>query len=81
MSTRIYKCCKHCGSREVVKDAWASWDDSTNQWVLEEVFDDQFCRACEEGGDIIKDVTINPELKSDDQIEAEVQNVIHGARL
>lgn len=39
--------CSHCGSDEVVRDAWASWDSSTEQWVLDNVFDYAYCTNCE----------------------------------
>jgi len=40
--------CGTCGSTEVVRDAWAAWDEDTQQWVLENVFDEAYCHECEE---------------------------------
>ena len=40
--------CRTCGSDNVVRDAWASWNADTQQWELEDVFDYAFCKACEE---------------------------------
>ena len=38
--------CTKCGE-PVLKDAWASWDTETQQWVLETVFDQAFCSNCD----------------------------------
>lgn len=43
--------CRHCGSEDVVRDAWASWDVEAQEWVLDQFFDNAYCRSCEEGGD------------------------------
>lgn len=40
--------CGTCGSTEVVRDAWAAWDEDTQQWVLENVFDEAYCHECED---------------------------------
>lgn len=39
--------CATCGSERVVRDAWASWNPETGLWEIAEVFDAEFCRACE----------------------------------
>lgn len=39
--------CRNCGSDDVVKDAWASWNPVTGDWELSETFDEGYCRACE----------------------------------
>ncbi|WP_454884772.1 hypothetical protein [Sphingomonas oryzagri] len=39
--------CAWCGSADVARDAWASWDVGKQDWVLVAVFDDGFCHACE----------------------------------
>lgn len=39
--------CGTCGSDRVVRDAWATWNASTQEWELQEVFDYAFCHACE----------------------------------
>ena len=41
------KVCKHCGSEDVVRDAWASWDSTLGEWVLSDIFDYEFCQECE----------------------------------
>ena len=39
--------CPICGGDNVVSDAWASWDVESQQWVLENTFDQEFCNDCE----------------------------------
>jgi hypothetical protein len=41
------KICKLCGSENVRKDAWASWDSTINEWILNDVFDYEHCEECE----------------------------------
>jgi hypothetical protein len=38
--------CSWCGSADVSRDAWASWDVEKQDWVLSAVFDNGFCHAC-----------------------------------
>jgi hypothetical protein len=44
---KVQKVCKTCGSDNVVIDAWASWDVDSQEWVLENVFDQDFCNDCD----------------------------------
>ena len=46
--------CIKCGSDRVVKDAWAEWDEDSQQWVLGAFFDDDYCLECEEETTIIE---------------------------
>ena len=39
--------CARCGSKAVVRDAWAVWNPDTGLWELRQVFDLGFCEACE----------------------------------
>lgn len=39
--------CNHCGSTEVLADAWASWDIEKQEWVLHNVFDATYCETCD----------------------------------
>lgn len=39
--------CKSCGSSDVRKDAWAVQDPDTGEWVLCEVYDNNFCMNCQ----------------------------------
>lgn len=45
MAIRII--CSQCGSDDVKRDAWATWDEDAQQWVLDNVFDEAWCDACE----------------------------------
>lgn len=40
--------CSFCGTENVSRDAWASWDYEKQEWVLQSVFDDVFCHDCED---------------------------------
>lgn len=50
--TRKRMLCAECGSDDVVVDAWAEWDEATQEFVLRSVFDEMFCLACEQACDI-----------------------------
>jgi hypothetical protein len=39
--------CKHCGSTEVKRDAYASWDIESQSWVLHDTYDYTHCSACD----------------------------------
>ena len=39
--------CAHCGSENVYRDAFASWNTETQEWELAAVYDDATCEACE----------------------------------
>ena len=39
--------CRHCESEDVYRDAYASWDIATQEWVLANVYDDAYCNKCE----------------------------------
>ena len=45
--------CSACGSRDVVRDAWAGWDEDQACWVLDTVFDHMLCQACDRSTDIV----------------------------
>lgn len=51
-SAITYPICKACGSDDVVKDAWASWNSETGLWELMDIFDYNFCRACEQSAEL-----------------------------
>jgi hypothetical protein len=56
--------CASCGSADVMRDAWACWDDHTQAWVLGSVFDAAFCEACE------NDTTLAVEILETTEIAA-----------
>lgn len=43
-----YPTCAACGSKKVVRDAWAKWNGLSREWVLKSVFDKFGCDACGE---------------------------------
>ena len=40
------KICNECKSENVVFDAWARWDKSTQQMELKQTFDEAYCIDC-----------------------------------
>lgn len=40
--------CARCGSEDVFKDAWASWNKEKQEWELFQTFDYTFCETCQE---------------------------------
>lgn len=47
MSAKYTYVCATCGSDEIKSDAWAEWDPESMQWVLSNVFDDNYCPKCD----------------------------------
>jgi hypothetical protein len=39
--------CATCGSEDVLKDAWAAWDEDKQEWVLRSVYDAAYCEKCD----------------------------------
>lgn len=39
--------CSTCGSKNVVWDAWATWNYATQQFELDHTFEYTFCRECD----------------------------------
>lgn len=39
--------CETCGSTNIARDAWASWDTANQQWELGVVFDYAYCHDCD----------------------------------
>ena len=38
--------CATCGSRDVLRDAYAAWSDEAQDWELSTVFDQGYCETC-----------------------------------
>lgn len=38
--------CQRCGSTEILKDAYAAWDATAQEWVLHSTYDDTVCEHC-----------------------------------
>ncbi len=49
---RITKVCGHCGSKEVVVDAWVHWDEEAQDWELDAIHfrlpQSYYCQGCEQ---------------------------------
>lgn len=43
-----YPVCDHCGSKNVVRDAWTKWNSATREWMLKALFDEFACDKCGE---------------------------------
>lgn len=43
---KIVMKCPDCGSANVGKDSWASWDVGRQEWVHGDVYDHGFCNDC-----------------------------------
>jgi phage terminase large subunit GpA-like protein len=39
-------CCPHCGSPDLLRDAWASWCPNEQDWVLHSTYDTYYCEHC-----------------------------------
>lgn len=40
--------CRSCGSTEILRDAYACWDQDRQEWVLHSCYDLYRCESCEE---------------------------------
>ncbi|MEN2790235.1 hypothetical protein ABC974_11410 [Sphingomonas oligophenolica] len=52
--TKITIRCGNCGGDNVMRDAWATWDDASQSWVLGNVFDAAFCNDCEADATLVE---------------------------
>lgn len=39
--------CTACGSADILRDAWASWDENQQEWVLHSCYDEYRCETCD----------------------------------
>ncbi len=44
---KIYPVCSGCGGTDVKFDAWVVWDHNSQQYDLDNTFDDTFCEDCD----------------------------------
>ncbi|MET3436046.1 hypothetical protein [Sphingomonas sp. 1185] len=44
---RIAIRCRDCGGGDVVRDAWTTWDETTQAWKLGDTYDPVFCNSCD----------------------------------
>ena len=56
MAIRIV--CRDCGSEDVARDAWASWDVERQEWVLGAVLDDGHCHRCEAPAKLVEQLVL-----------------------
>lgn len=42
-----YPVCGSCGSDDVRKDAYATWDHGAQKWVILAVYDAEYCATCD----------------------------------
>lgn len=40
--------CDHCGSTNVLADAYAAWNPKTQRWELDSTFTDYYCNECDD---------------------------------
>lgn len=38
--------CMSCGSVDILRDAYACWDENSQHWVLHSCYDDYRCDTC-----------------------------------
>ena len=60
-----YPVCGKCGSEDVVKDAWGTWNRETKMWELKDVFDQAFCLSCENDTSLVWKGAGNKESRAD----------------
>lgn len=54
---KVKKVCKHCRSEDVRKDAWTEWDEDKQEWVLCDIFENDYCINCAETTIVDDDTT------------------------
>jgi len=47
MKRKIKYVCRDCGSDDVLIDAWAKWNEETQQMELATTFDHTHCASCD----------------------------------
>lgn len=57
-SVKVDMACSYCGSRDVMRDAWAEWDTEKQDWALRSVFDHAHCEVCD-GDTTLSEVTLD----------------------
>lgn len=55
--------CRTCGSGDVIRDAWARWDEAMQAWTLGSTFDAAFCNACEADAALVETALETPDLE------------------
>lgn len=65
--------CRDCGSTQVLLDAWAEWDIASQQWVLQNTFDNAYCEGKCDGETKVIEVDLEEKYPITDW-QYEVQN-------
>lgn len=60
------KHCPHCGSDNLVIDAFASWNPALEEWELHSTYDDVVCNDCGENFD--RDGIVERELNPEEAV-------------
>jgi hypothetical protein len=47
MKPKTKPVCKHCGSDDIIADAYVAWDNELQDWSLVNVFEDFICNNCD----------------------------------
>lgn len=58
-----YPVCATCGSTDVMRDAWATFEPLTNSWVLGDVWQGMTCRTCDQTEITLKPYTPKERLR------------------
>jgi hypothetical protein len=45
--SKVKKVCSICESDDVVTDGWLKWDIDKQEWVVDDIFDNGYCKSCE----------------------------------
>lgn len=68
--------CPRCESSQVVRDAYAEWDDDAQEWVLQSTYDSFACNECgadfREPDEIELDDETPPEEEPVDQLGKDI---------
>jgi predicted RNA-binding Zn-ribbon protein involved in translation (DUF1610 family) len=43
---KVKMLCPSCGADDVLRDAFAFWDEETQKWELSDVYDNYACNTC-----------------------------------
>lgn len=50
------------GAENVMRDAWAAWDDGAQDWALGALFDAAFCEDCETDATLVEQPLVQTEI-------------------
>lgn len=44
---KIKKVCTYCGSTDILVDSWVVWNECTQEFDIENIFDYAYCNECQ----------------------------------